>query len=111
MRSYTMSDKTAVVNISDNTEEPIEWTVREYLLMLFVADEFQPDPAAVDIQYAGSGGVDTTIKFDQDYQKNKAGRIQRYYIDFLSNKVDKKITNVEYVYDWSGNGKWRFTID
>ena len=51
MKPYTLPDKSAITAISDNTPDPYQWYVRDYLLMLMVADEFCPEPKAIDIQF------------------------------------------------------------
>lgn len=112
LQPYTLPDKTAIVSESSNDVEPYQWTVRDYLLMLMVADEYCPPPQVVDLKL-GPSAQDTRLVLDHDYVINKAGRLQKYYINFLSARVDDPITSYDYYYeDEDGDGgRWRFTVD
>lgn len=109
MTVYTLNDKSALVSVTDNTPTPYQWLVRDYLLMLMVADEYCPEPQQVDIVFPGSS-QNTLIKFDDDYLVNMAGRLQKYYIAYLNPHVDDKIESYDYYYDDGdpSSGRWRF---
>lgn len=108
MKPYTLPDKSAITAISDNTPDPYQWYVRDYLLMLMVADEFCPEPKAIDIQF-GNGAQDTLIEINDEFLKNMEGRLQRYYIRYLNTRVDQPISSYEYYYEGEGEkGRWRF---
>lgn len=108
MRPYTLPDKSALTAISDNTPDAYQWYVRDYLLMLMVADEFCTEPKAIDIQF-GNGSQDTLIEINGEFLKNMEGRLQRYYIKYLNTRVDQPIEYYEYYYEGTGEkGRWRF---
>lgn len=108
LQAYSLPDKSTVIAARDNTPEPYQWYVRDYILMLMVADEFEPEPAAVDIKF-GDSQEDTLVKFDANYLKNMEGMIQRYYINYLNTRVDQPIVSYDYYYEGTGdNGRWRF---
>ena len=108
LKPYTLPDKTAISSITDNTPDSYQWTVRDYLLMLMVADDYCPEPKMVDIKL-GDSLQDTRLVLDSDYVVNKAGRLQKYYINFLNSRVDNDITGYDYYYEGEGeNGRWRF---
>lgn len=105
--SYTRTDKTALISAQDNTPEPYQWYVRDYLLMMMVADEFCPAPQAIDLKI-GESQRNTIVKFDADYLKNMEGRLQRYYISYLHDIVDQPISSYDYYYSDTEEGRWRF---
>lgn len=105
--SYTRTDKTALTSAQDNTPEPYQWYVRDYLLMMMVADEFCPAPQAIDLKI-GESQRNTIVKFDADYLKNMEGRLQRYYISYLHDIVDQPISGYDYYYSDTEEGRWRF---
>lgn len=109
MTVYTLSDKTAMTAVTDNTPEKYQWLVRDYLLMLMVADEYCPAPQSVDIVFPGSS-QNTKVEFDDDYLINMAGRLQKYYIAYLNGHVEDKISEYDYYYDEGdvNSGRWRF---
>lgn len=110
MTVYTLDDKSALKGVVDNTPDPYQWCVRDYLLMLMVADEYCPDPKSVDIVFPGSS-QDTRIVFDDDYLVNMSGRLQKYYIAYLNQHVDEDIKTYDYYYDDTDldSGRWRFS--
>lgn len=111
LQPYALPDKSAITAVTNNTPDDYQWYVRDYILMLMVADEFAPLPAAVDIKFGG-GSQDTLIKIDDDYLKNMEGRLQRYYINYLNTRVDQPIVEYDYYYEGTGeNGRWRFRTD
>lgn len=105
--SYTRADKTALTSAQDNTPEPYQWYVRDYLLMMMVADESCPAPQAIDLKI-GESQRNTIVKFDADYLKNMEGRLQRYYISYLHDIVDQPISGYDYYYSDTEEGRWRF---
>ena len=106
---YQMPDKSALTAVADNSPDPYEWYVRDYILMLMVADEYCPDPKSVDLKI-GNTNQDTRVVFDSDYLTNMEGYLQQYYIKYLSNRVDQPITGYDYYYENGGEkGRWRFT--
>ena len=108
MAVYTLPDKSSLTGVVDNTPNKYRWTVRDYMLMMVVADEYCPDPAKIDIKIGGSM-ADTLLEFDDDYLLNMEGRLQKYYIAYLNGKVDYEITGYDYYYDRGVPGRWRFT--
>ena len=112
LQPYTLPDKTAMVSYADNEPEKYQWTVRDYLLMLMVADEYCPPPQLVDLKL-GASAQDTRLVLDHDYVINKAGRLQKYYINYLSARVDDPITSYDYYYEGEDGegGRWRFIVD
>lgn len=108
---YTLPDKTSLTAMSDNTPTKYQWYVRDILLMMMVADEYCPDPKAIDVQ-VGETEQDTLIKFDSDYLQNMEGYLQQYYIRYLHNIVDQPISAYEYYYEGIGeNGRWRYYVE
>lgn len=111
LQPYTLPDKTAAVSATNNQPEEYEWKVRDYLLMLMVADDYCPEPKCVDLKL-GNSTQDTRLVLDHDYVINKAGRLQKYYINYLSARVNDPIVDYEYYYEGEGeNGRWRFIVE
>lgn len=111
LQPYTLEDKSAITAVTNNTPDPYDWTVRDYLLMLMVADEYCPDPKCVDIKL-GISSQDTRLYLTNDYVVNKGGRLQKYYVNYLSARVDDPIVSYDYYYEGEGeNGRWRFTVE
>lgn len=107
LNSYTRTDKTALTSARNNQPEPYQWYVRDYLLMMMVADEFCPEPQAIDLKI-GESQRNTIVKFDADYLKNMEGRLQRYYISYLHDIVDQPISGYDYYYSDTEEGRWRY---
>lgn len=107
MAEYTLHDKSALTGIVDNTPNKYQWTVRDYMLMMVVADEYCPAPGQIDIRF-GNSQADTLVTFDSDYLLNMEGRLQKYYISYLNGKVDYTIDSYDYYYEEGVPGRWRF---
>lgn len=107
MQPTPLPDKSAITAIKDNTPEDYQWYVRDYLLMLMVADEFCPEPKAVDIHF-GNSQENTLVNIDEDYLKNIEGRLQKYYINYLNTRIDQPIESYDYYYQEGEKGRWRF---
>ena len=111
LQPYTLPDKTAAESAANNQPEEYEWKVRDYLLMMMVADDYCPEPKCVDLKL-GNSTQDTRLVLDHDYVINKAGRLQKYYINYLSARIDDPIIDYEYYYEGEGeNGRWRFIVE
>lgn len=111
LKPYTLPDKTSITAITNNQPDSYQWHVRDYILMLMVADEYCPEPRMVDIKL-GTSEQDTRLIMDDEYVVNKAGRLQKYYINFLNSRVDEPITGYDYYYEGEGEkGRWRFYVD
>lgn len=110
LQPYTLPDKSSLTAMKDNTPDPYQWTVRDYILMIMVADEYCPDPKAIDIKF-GSSMESTLIEFDSDFLTHMEARLQDYYIDYLDTRVDREITSYDYYYGTGEEGRWRFIAD
>lgn len=112
LQPYTLPDKTSITATTNNEPEHYQWYVRDYILMLMVADDYCPEPKMVDIKL-GSSMQDTKLILDSEYVVNKAGRLQKYYINFLNSRVDKPITAYDYFFEGENgeDGRWRFYVD
>lgn len=110
LTSEVRQDKTALTSAQNNQPEPYQWYVRDYLLMMMVADEYCPAPRAIDLKI-GATNQNTLVEFDSGYLTNMEGRLQRYYIQYLSTRVDNPITGYDYYYSDGEVGRWRFYTD
>lgn len=110
LEPYTLADKSSIELVGE-APEPYQWTVRDYLLMLMVADEYCPEPKCVDLKL-GVSMQDTRMEFNESYVANLEGRLQKYYINYISGRVDDPIVSYDYYYEGEGeNGRWRFVVE
>lgn len=107
MAVQRLPDKTLVKVYQGEDPEEYEWTVRDYLLMLMVADDLAPEPRAVDIQF-GNSQMSTLVEFDTNYFKKMEANLQQYYINYLNNRIDTPIESYDYYRKTGEKDRWRF---
>lgn len=90
LHSYMRADKTSPVSMESNEPTPPTTTVKDILLMLVVADEYQTGTKAIQVD---AGAI---VTMDQDYLNNMGSRLARLYNEQLGGVRDKTITSIKY---------------